>query len=79
MTDKIRDLLGQIAKLEEQLQARLHEQESRIVFQIKHAGKVLGTHARYARFLEYGDAEDYHDRLEQFRQALAKAPAGDSA
>jgi len=39
---------------------------------IKHARKVLGTHARYTRYLEYGDAENYHDRLEQFRQALAK-------
>jgi hypothetical protein len=39
---------------------------------IKHARKVLGTHARYIRFLEYGEAEGYHDRLEQFRQALAK-------
>jgi hypothetical protein len=39
---------------------------------IKHARKVLGTHARYARFLEYGDAADYHARLETFRKGLAK-------
>jgi hypothetical protein len=45
---------------------------------IKHARKVLGTHARYMRFLEYGEAEDYHDRLEQFRQALAKDARGES-
>jgi len=38
---------------------------------IKHARKVLGTHARYARFLEYGDAADYHAKLEQFRSELA--------
>ena len=37
---------------------------------IKHARKVLGTHARYRRFLEYCDAADYHQKLEQFRQAL---------
>lgn len=37
---------------------------------IKHARKVLGSHARYARFLEYGDAADYETRLEQFRIGL---------
>jgi len=40
---------------------------------IKHAHKVLGTHARYNRFLDYGDAADYEARLEQFRVALGKA------
>lgn len=38
---------------------------------IKHAHKVLGTHARYARFLDYGEAANYHAKLEQFRSALA--------
>ena len=42
---------------------------------IKHARKVLGTHARYRHFLEYGDAGDYHKRLEKFRRALAKDAA----
>ena len=37
---------------------------------IKHARKILGTHARYARFLEYGDAVDYEARLEAFRVGL---------
>jgi len=37
---------------------------------IKHARKTLGTHARYARFLDYGDAADYEARLEKFRVAL---------
>jgi hypothetical protein len=46
---------------------------------IKHARKVLGTHGRYTRFLEYGEAESYHDRLEQFRQALAKDAGKESA
>ena len=39
---------------------------------IKHAHKVLGTHARYQRFLDYGDAQDYEARLEQFRVGLGK-------
>ena len=38
---------------------------------IKHAHKILGTHARYARFLDYGDAENYHGKLEGFRVGLA--------
>ena len=37
---------------------------------IKHARKVLGTHQRYAQFLEYGEAADYHARLEAFRTTL---------
>ena len=40
---------------------------------IKHAHKVLGTHSRYNRFLDYGDAADYEARLEEFRVALGKA------
>jgi len=39
---------------------------------IKHARKVLGTHARFREFLEYGDAEDYHGRLENIRRAMAQ-------
>ncbi len=39
---------------------------------IKHARKILGTHARYARFLEYGDAENYEEKLEEYRRALEK-------
>lgn len=39
---------------------------------IKHAHKMLGTHAHYARFLEYGDADDYERKLEQFRVDLGK-------
>lgn len=38
---------------------------------IKHARKMLGTHARYSSFLDYGDPEDYHGRLELIRQGLA--------
>lgn len=39
---------------------------------IKHAHKILGTHARYKRFLAYGDAADYEAKLEGFRVALGK-------
>ena len=39
---------------------------------IKHARKALGTHARYARFLAYGEAADYHAKLEQYRRALER-------
>jgi hypothetical protein len=39
---------------------------------IKHAHKILGTHAHYNRFLNYGDAADYEARLEEFRVALGK-------
>ena len=42
---------------------------------IKHAHKILGTHARYNRFLDYGDAADYEARLEEFRVALGKGKA----
>lgn len=37
---------------------------------IKHARKILGTHSRYRRFLDYGEAADYEAKLEKFRVAL---------
>ena len=39
---------------------------------IKHARKMLGAHARYAHFLGYGEADDFHGKLEKFRGELAK-------
>jgi len=39
---------------------------------IKHACKMLGTHSRYAHFLDYGEAADYETKLEEFRVALVK-------
>ncbi len=39
---------------------------------IKHARRVVGAHARYAKFDDYGDAENYHKQLEEFRKALAE-------
>lgn len=39
---------------------------------IKHARKILGSHERYARFLNYGDADNYQAKLEEYRQLLAQ-------
>ena len=39
---------------------------------IKHARKILGTHARYVRFLEFGEAENYETKLEEYRISLNK-------
>jgi hypothetical protein len=38
---------------------------------IKHARKMLSAHARYASFLEYGDAANLHAKIEGFRSELA--------
>ena len=37
---------------------------------IKHAHKILGTHARYNRFLAYGEAAAYEAKLQEYRIAL---------
>jgi hypothetical protein len=42
---------------------------------IRHARKVLGSHERYTRFLDYGEAADYHEKLESYRNALELKPA----
>jgi hypothetical protein len=39
---------------------------------IKHARKILGTHSRYSRFLDFGEADDYEKRLNAYRNALEK-------
>lgn len=39
---------------------------------IKHARRILGTHSRYRRFLDYGEAADYEAKLEKYRVALDK-------
>lgn len=46
---------------------------------IKHARKMLGTHERYAKFLDYGEADNFHARLEKFRAKLAKEKDEDDA
>jgi hypothetical protein len=35
---------------------------------IKHARRILGTHARYQTFTEYGDAESFRRELHRIRQ-----------
>jgi hypothetical protein len=37
---------------------------------IKHAHSVLGTHSRYAQFLDYGDPSELHARFDQLRSSL---------
>jgi len=37
---------------------------------IKHAQKVLGKHARYKYFLDYGDAVNLHKKFEEIREEL---------
>ena len=37
---------------------------------IKHARPVLGAHAHYPRFLDYGDPTDFHARVERLRREL---------
>ncbi|MDP2247932.1 MAG: hypothetical protein Q8J65_07340 [Nitrosomonadales bacterium] len=39
---------------------------------IKHARQLLGAHTRYARFLDFGEADNYEEKLENYRQALGK-------
>ena len=39
---------------------------------IKHARKILGTHARYALFLDFDVAENYRAKLEEHRVSLNK-------
>src|SRR3972149_6659229 len=39
---------------------------------IKHARRVIGSHARYALFDDYGNAEGYQARLAELRKALIK-------
>lgn len=39
---------------------------------IKHARKILGAHSRYGSFMDYGEADDFHRKLEEFRAALKK-------
>lgn len=38
---------------------------------IKHARKVIGTHAHYSHFLEFGEADNYEVKLEEYRRALS--------
>ena len=42
---------------------------------IKHAVKITDPHQRYYQFLEYGDAEGYRARLNEFRKRLREETA----
>jgi hypothetical protein len=46
---------------------------------IKHASRISDPHRRYYAFLEYGDADGYRGRLDEFRERLRSdaAPAPD--
>ena len=37
---------------------------------IKHARRVTGSHARYARFLDFGDADNLEHKMEELRAEL---------
>ena len=41
---------------------------------IKHAVKITDPHHRYYQFLEYGDADGFRARLDEFRKRLRKGP-----
>jgi len=41
---------------------------------IKHAHKLLATHRHYHRFMAYGDARNYPERMESLRKKLAEEP-----
>ena len=40
---------------------------------IKHARRVIATHERYPKFVDYGDAENYHKELVRLRDDLRRA------
>ncbi|HET7833091.1 MAG TPA: hypothetical protein VFK88_09025 [Gallionella sp.] len=46
---------------------------------IKHARKVAAAHARYRHFLPYGEADGFHEKLEEFRTALEPKQNDDKA
>ncbi len=39
---------------------------------IKHARRVRTHHARYRHFLDYGDADHFHERMQQLREDLRR-------
>ena len=41
---------------------------------IKHAVRIRDPHQRYVKFLDYGDAEGYRARLQDFRKEVQKEP-----
>jgi hypothetical protein len=41
---------------------------------IKHSRRLKGTHRHYLEFVDFGDAQAYHDKLADLRAALRKKP-----
>ena len=39
---------------------------------IKHAHKMIDVHRRYTDFLDYGSADDFHNKMQQIRTELQK-------
>ncbi|MDP2828248.1 MAG: hypothetical protein Q8O37_06540 [Sulfuricellaceae bacterium] len=39
---------------------------------IKHARRILGSHVRYANFIDFGDAEAYRRELGELRKVLGR-------
>lgn len=39
---------------------------------IKHAKKVRGTHSRYPVFTDFGDGEQYHEKVSNIRELFDK-------
>jgi hypothetical protein len=76
MDTLIRDLLGQIQVLEDDLRTALHDREARIEFTIR--GKRVeferGAREMHARLKRNGDAADFHSKLEAFRATSARLP-----
>lgn len=46
---------------------------------IKHAQRAIGTHARYAHFVDYGDASAFPDAQARLRAELTSAGAAANA
>ena len=45
----------------------------------KHAHNILSSRSRYDRFLDYGDADNLHNKIEKFRTELAREKDANSA
>ena len=75
MNDKLPMLLERIHQLEQELLAEIHKTEAQFSYELRDkkahftAAIALKTrHSRYAHFLDFGDAEQYRQRIEQVRR-----------
>jgi hypothetical protein len=46
---------------------------------IKHAGCVKCAHSRYGKFVEFGDAQRYHQRVEEIRRSYGDIESAETA